>query len=373
MVYLPDIVYPMKLTANQYPHMNSQIWGYGGGGWGGKGAPGGSEQDPRNYDPMVQRDNYCEVRGHDMPLCPSGVGHQGQDIRPVAWGDSKWEAVAVTDGIITYISQWSTLRMKANDGTVYEYLHMNPDTIVVEEAQKVKAGDVLGKISNYMDGPRGTSLHLHFNARKQVKTADGVLNTYVPVYSSLIVALRKAKGLAPGIDANGQLAVDPAMEIGAIAPPAPVPPAPNPTPAPTPVPTPPVPTPAPTPVPTPPVPAPEPPPVPTPPVPTPAPTPAPTPPAPTPVPTPAPTPAPTPPAPTPVPTPAPTPAPTPPAPTPVPTPAPTPAPTPPAPTPVPTPAPTPVPTPPVTEPGWVKKTWTSVYDTVTGWWNKPSK
>ncbi|HRO49654.1 MAG TPA: hypothetical protein PLW75_05915, partial [Hyphomicrobium sp.] len=36
-VYLPNIVFPLKLGQGQFPHMNSQIFGYGGGGWGGKG------------------------------------------------------------------------------------------------------------------------------------------------------------------------------------------------------------------------------------------------------------------------------------------------------------------------------------------------
>ncbi len=62
-VYLPGIIFPLKLGDGLFPHMNSQIWGFGGGGWGGKGARGGSESDRRNYDPMQQQDNYCEVRG----------------------------------------------------------------------------------------------------------------------------------------------------------------------------------------------------------------------------------------------------------------------------------------------------------------------
>ncbi len=111
-VYLPDIVFPLKLGDGQFPHMNSQIWGYGGGGWGGKGAPGGSESDRRNYDPMQQRDNYCEVRGWAMPLCPSGAGHQGQDIRPATFKDNTWEAVAVTDGTITNVTKNTTVQLK---------------------------------------------------------------------------------------------------------------------------------------------------------------------------------------------------------------------------------------------------------------------
>src|SRR6056297_2003854 len=51
LVYAPNMIFPLKLPNAMHPHMNSQIYGYGGGGWGGKGAAGGSECDPRNYDP----------------------------------------------------------------------------------------------------------------------------------------------------------------------------------------------------------------------------------------------------------------------------------------------------------------------------------
>jgi hypothetical protein len=36
-VYLPNIIFPLRLAPDQHPHMNSQIWGHGGGGWNGKG------------------------------------------------------------------------------------------------------------------------------------------------------------------------------------------------------------------------------------------------------------------------------------------------------------------------------------------------
>jgi murein DD-endopeptidase MepM/ murein hydrolase activator NlpD len=313
-VWLPKILFPLKLASGNHPHMNSQIWGFGGGGWGGKGEAGGSECDPRNYDPLRQRDDYCEVRDWSMPLCPAGKGHQGQDIRPPTCKDNTWEAVAVVDGIITYVSEYTTVRLKGDDGTSYEYLHMHPNSIKLKEGQRVRQGDVLGRVSNYMSGPHGTTIHLHFQVRKQMRGKNGVVDAYVPVYTSLLVAYRKAKGLDPGIDADGNLSVDRRLEIGAAAP-SPAPPAPAPAPEPTPPPAPPAP-----------APAPEPTPPPAPPAPAPAPVPEPTPPTP---PVPAPLPAP----------PAPVPEPTPPAP-PAPAPAPVPEPTPPAP-PAPEPAPSP--------------------------------
>jgi murein DD-endopeptidase MepM/ murein hydrolase activator NlpD len=339
-VYAPDIVFPLKLGPGLFPHMNSQIWGYGGGGWNGKGAAGGSDSDPRNYDPMKQRDNYCEVRGWDMPLCPGGAGHQGQDIRPPSYKDNTWEVVAVADGTIVNVTSNTTVQLKTNDGTDYYYLHMHPRSITVKTGAKVKQGQVLGKVSKYMGGKPATSLHLHLNVRQRIKVGDKTLQVYVPVFTSMIAALRRAKGLDAGIDADGNLIVDPVVEIGATAPPAPTPtPTPQPTPQPTPTP---APTPAPEPAPVP-APAPEP-------TPQPEPTPAPEP-APEPEPAPQPEPAPVPPQPEPTPTPAPTPAPQP-------EPAPAPAPTPqPAPQPEPQPAPAPAPQ----EQGW--------WDWIKGKWN----
>ncbi len=214
-VWLPDMIFPFKLGPDQHAHLNSQIWGYGGGGWGGRGAAGGGECDPRNYDPRLQRDNYCEVRGHSMPLCPAGRGHQGQDIRPPSCSDNKWEVVAVVDGIINMVTRNTTVRLKARDGTQYRYLHMHPRSIKVRVGQRVKQGQVLGRVSRYMGGKTQTTKHLHFDVRQRVKIGNGpARDLYVPIYASLIAAYRKAKGLPPGIDEDGNLIPDHRYEIG---------------------------------------------------------------------------------------------------------------------------------------------------------------
>lgn len=223
-VYIPNMIFPLALPKGMHPHMNSQIYGYGGGGWGGKGAAGGSECDARNYDPFLQRDNYCEVRGWKLPLCPSGTGHQGLDIRPPTCSDSKWEAVAVVDGTITRVTRNTTVVLKGNDGTSYYYLHMNPRTIRVKRGSKVRQGAVLGKVSKYMSGRKLTTIHLHFMAKQNVSHRSRIISTYVPIYTSLIAALRKAKGLGPSIDTNGDLVVDANHEIGAKVPTPPPPP-----------------------------------------------------------------------------------------------------------------------------------------------------
>jgi murein DD-endopeptidase MepM/ murein hydrolase activator NlpD len=215
-VYLPNIIFPLRLAPDQHPHMNSQIWGHGGSGYDGSGATGGSECDPANYDPMLQRDTYCEIRSWAMPMCPGGTGHQGQDIRPPTCKDNAWEVVAVVDGIITQVTSNTTVRLKGADGTDYWYLHMHPQSITVKVGQSVKQGDVLGRVSKYMDGdPNGTTVHLHFQVRQTIRVDGKILSVYVPGYTSLIAAYRKTKGLDPGIGPDGNLVVDARFEIGA--------------------------------------------------------------------------------------------------------------------------------------------------------------
>ena len=337
-VYLPDIIYPIKLDAGRYPHMNSQIYGHGG-----YKGPGGSESNSNNYNPFKQRDDYCEERSWSMPLCPSGAGHQGQDIRPPTPEDNKWECVAVVDGTITKITSNTTVELKAKDGTVYQYLHMNAASIRVKTGQSVKQGDVLGRVSKIMNGTPSTTIHLHFHARQNVRVGSKELTVFVPVFSSLVSALRRAKGFDSGVGADGNLVEQAGFEIGVTAPPAP---APSPTPAPAPAPEPtPAPAPAPTPAPEPPVPAPAPapePPAPEPPAPVPAPAPEPPAPAPTPEPPP--------------PVPAPAPAPEPPAPAPEPAPSPEPPP--------PAPAPSPAPEP---QKWWWQSAWEKASDWLGSW------
>jgi hypothetical protein len=215
-VYLPNIIFPLQLAPDQHPHMNSQIWGHGGSGWNGQGGAGGGECDPINYDPMQQRDTYCEVRAWSMPMCPGGTGHQGQDIRPPTCKNNAWNVVAVVDGMITQVTANTTVRLKGADGTDYFYLHMHPQSITVKVGQTVKQGDVLGRVSSYMDAdPNGTTIHLHFQVRQTIRVAGKIMSVYVPPFTSLIAAYRKAKGLDSGIGADGNLIVDPQREITA--------------------------------------------------------------------------------------------------------------------------------------------------------------
>ena len=85
----------------------------------------------------------------------------------------------------------------------------------VKQNQRVEKGDPIGYVSNIMGGKRGTTLHLHFAVRQNVQVNGRVQSVYVPVYTSLIAALRRAKGLGPSVDSDGNLIVDANFEIGA--------------------------------------------------------------------------------------------------------------------------------------------------------------
>src|SRR5205085_1701751 len=82
-------------------------------------------------------DDYCEKRDWDMPLCPGGTGHQGQDIRAASCKKGVHAAVAAADGTITSVGNYSVY-LTAADGTRFDYLHMQD--VAVEVGDKVKRG-----------------------------------------------------------------------------------------------------------------------------------------------------------------------------------------------------------------------------------------
>ena len=136
------------------------------------------------------RDNFCEARGWDMPMCPTGKGHQGQDIRGASCEDNKWEAVAVADGVITKVTSNPTIALRGTDGTQYEYLQVNPNSVTVKAGDTVKQGQTIARVSNYLDGKPSTTRHLHFNILQTVEINGTLQRVYVPPYSSLIAAYR---------------------------------------------------------------------------------------------------------------------------------------------------------------------------------------
>jgi murein DD-endopeptidase MepM/ murein hydrolase activator NlpD len=180
-VYSVGIRFPIE-SAPAY--LNSQVWGVGG-----SQGPAGSQCDARNFS-YPWRDNYCESRTWDMPMCPAGQGHQGQDIRAADCRNSVHNAVAVTDGTITNIGTYSVY-LTAADGTRYDYLHMS--NVAVRVGQAVRRGQLMGRVSNEFGGT-STTVHLHFNIRK---TVAGFGSVYAPTYLSLIRAYETLVGTPP--------------------------------------------------------------------------------------------------------------------------------------------------------------------------------
>jgi len=180
-VFAPGMRFVLEKTP---AFANSQVYMAGGM----NGPPGGQCADDNYAYPW--RDNYCEVRSWDMPLCPAGTGHQGQDIRPASCDKDTWWAVATTDGTITHIGSYSVY-LTAADGTRYDYLHMS--TVQVSVGQDVSRGDKLGYVSNAFGGTP-TTIHLHFNIRQHV---DGLGSVYVPPYMSLVKAYEQLVDAPP--------------------------------------------------------------------------------------------------------------------------------------------------------------------------------
>ena len=176
-IYAPNIRFPIE----QAPaYINSQVYGIGG-----LHGKAGSLCDRRNYQ-YPWHDNFCENRGWGMPLCPSGTGHQGVDIRTATCAKRKYYAVAVERGQISYIGKY-TVTLRGDSGRKYRYLHLDSNSLQVRRGQVVRRGQRIGLVSDNM-GKTSTSIHLHFDM-KQTIVIDGVpKQVYVPPYSSMVDA-----------------------------------------------------------------------------------------------------------------------------------------------------------------------------------------
>jgi len=170
-VYAPGMRFPMESGP---AYANSQVWGHGGN----SGPKGSSQCDEENFS-YPWHDNYCESRDWSMPLCPSGTGHQGQDIRAATCEKDKHWVVAAEDGTITNVGSYSVY-LTTDDGTRFDYLHMS--NVAVKEGDVVKRGQRLGLVSNQFGGAP-TTVHLHFNIKQNVA---GIGFVFVPTYMSLV-------------------------------------------------------------------------------------------------------------------------------------------------------------------------------------------
>ena len=169
------------------------------------------------------QDNFCEARSFNVGQCPSGFGHQGEDIRPAPCPsasesgercDPKEQAVvAVRDGTVIRSQKQQAATLQINSRTEhirFRYMHMNPaamDADGVLNGRSVDEGEKIGVVSNYLDHPNGTSRHLHFDV--QVFTRDGWLwvNHYVTLVSAYERLIRgRGRVIGPEIAAAPDMA-----------------------------------------------------------------------------------------------------------------------------------------------------------------------
>lgn len=174
-VYMPQMRFPVEAAP---AYANSQYYGVGG-----RGGPPGSWCDQRNYS-YPWRDNFCESRTWSMPLCPAGVGHQGQDIRGATCEDNKWWTVAAEAGTITIIGPYSVY-LQGDSGIRHRYLHLKKFSLAVKKDDRVRKGQRIGKISNEFSGTP-TTYHLHFDMYSGGR--------YIPPYMSLVASYRQLLG-----------------------------------------------------------------------------------------------------------------------------------------------------------------------------------
>lgn len=164
------------------------------------------------------RDNFCESRSFEVWQCSGGYGHQGEDIRaaecpPPAEGrepcDPKQRGVvAVRDAVVIRASKDQAATLEVNSRTEhirFRYMHMNPQALNADgvlNGRIVSEGEKIGVVSNYLDHPAGTSMHLHFDV--QVFTRDGWI--WVSPYITLVSAyerLIRARGREVGTEIAG--------------------------------------------------------------------------------------------------------------------------------------------------------------------------
>ena len=163
-----------------------------------------TEADDALGPALPWRDNFCERRGFPVGQCPSGIGHQGQDIRP---GPCKplpgmdrcthhGDIVAVRDGVILRSPGQEAAYLfvnSANEHIRFRYLHMSPrkmDADNLLNGRLVHEGEIIGEVSNFSMKEAGTSYHVHFDV--QVPTKYGWV--FVSPYMTLVTAYERLIG-----------------------------------------------------------------------------------------------------------------------------------------------------------------------------------
>lgn len=208
-VHAPGIVFPIKSAP---AFLQSQVFMFGGG------VAGGDQCDARNYE-YPWRDNFCETRSANRgsPFCPVNKIHQGQDIRVGTAADCNTlrrqsaaargihEVVAVEDGVISSIGTY-TVKLRG-EGSIYNYMHLNMNRLAVTAGQFVKAGDLIGYVSNDFGGTP-TTIHLHFEITQNTAGNGWV---HVPPYLSLVEAYERREN-GPGEQLEPEIGIASAPE-----------------------------------------------------------------------------------------------------------------------------------------------------------------
>jgi murein DD-endopeptidase MepM/ murein hydrolase activator NlpD len=180
-IYAPGMRYPTEV-APSFP--NSQVYMRGG-----YLGPAGGQCDAENYS-YPWRDNFCEKRNWDTPICSSAKGHQGQDIRPATCKKGIHWAVAAEAGQITSIGSY-TLTLTAASGIRYRYLHLKMDALAVALGDTVTRGQRIGLVSNDFGGSP-TTIHLHFEIKTTVLLPNGTSQIhFAPPYTSLVDSYKR--------------------------------------------------------------------------------------------------------------------------------------------------------------------------------------
>lgn len=169
-VHAPNMMFPITPGP---AFANSQYYGYGGFAEPPTG-DGKGERDPRNFD-YAWRDTFCELREANKlknGRCPSGVGHQGNDIRPPTCDNGRWTAVAPEDVQVVYIGSYSVLLYAPASDLTYVYLHTFPPAPGLTVGQSLNKGDPVGGVSDLF-GTSDTTVHLHFEIWDGFITSPG--------------------------------------------------------------------------------------------------------------------------------------------------------------------------------------------------------
>jgi Peptidase family M23 len=160
-----------------------------------------SEGSPQNYL-YPWHDNFCEPRAFFVGQCGSGLGHQGQDIRPAYCRQRgpgarcepyQHDVVAARDGIVMRAAGQQAIYVVANapnERIRVRYLHMSPKQLDADgmvNGRVVKEGEVIGKVGNYWYRAGATTYHLHFDL--QVPTKYGWV--FVSPYMTLVAAYER--------------------------------------------------------------------------------------------------------------------------------------------------------------------------------------